>query len=167
MKYITTLAFGMFLASATSVYAQVWREIKPIESTCKDVGRLLNVKACDKDRVEYRLPNGGMMYVGFERFTCSDKWSPAKYNVPTGTVISVWASLALANVSLSDLQLDESKLKQLPPSDLIGEVRYESDELGLILSTFEGKRVADFISYPSTRYDHLLCSPKKPPTSSH
>ncbi|MDT7540401.1 MAG: hypothetical protein QOE33_305 [Acidobacteriota bacterium] len=162
MKYITMLAFGILLVSATSAYAQVWQEIKPIESTCKDVARLLGGKPCDSAEIKYELPTVNI-YISIAKTGCDKSgWG---YNVPAGTVIGVRAFLSLSHVFISDLHIDESKLKPGDAGDMLDILVWESDELGVKLETSKEKQVITASYYPAAKYNHLFCTPpsKSPP----
>jgi hypothetical protein len=117
MKLIASLVFSMSLAPATSVYGQEWQEIKPIESTRKDVVRVFGERGLDRggrcgavDECSYDLPRGGTIHFSFSVFTCQSALAGMPWNIPPGTVTMVWVIPGPAyNLSISDLNMDESK----------------------------------------------------------
>jgi len=153
MKIIASLIFVLFLASATSAYGQVWREIKPIESTGEDVRRLLGDKVnCWLGRCEYKLPKGGTVYFEFSLGTCKDK--------PAGAVTEIMVFPGPAyNLFISDLNIDESKLIPGDPGDQLNIDVYESRELGIKIEAGKDKRVVTLKYFPAAKYDTILCSP--------
>ena len=157
VKLLILTTVGILLFSSGE-HAQEWRAVKPIESTCKDVERLLGIKACGKSEVAYKLPTGGTVYIGFAKVACEDVW-PGRYNVSPGTVTSVQAHLGNAGLFLSDLNLDESKLRKGDAGDMLGVIVYESKELGVKLEVSEERQVISATYFPSTKYDHLRCPP--------
>jgi hypothetical protein len=168
MKIIASLIFGLFLVSANAAYGQAWREIKPLESTCQDVERLLGAKLCGKMQREHTLPSGGTISIRFSHTPCQGKW-PDRYDVPPGTVISVQVFLMDAPVSIADLRVDESKfkLKKIDDEgvaegedieDISDEDIYESEELGIQFSVSKKREVTSVSYSPPAKYDHLLCS---------
>ena len=169
MKIIASLIFGLFLASATSAYGQVWREIKPIESTVDDVKRLLGGKVtCLPGGCEYKIPKGGTLYIDFSSFTCKEAGPGTYWNVPLYTVISLRAHNP--NLSVSDLNIDESELTLEPPSDQLNDTYiYERRELGMKVLVETDERTVSLLEYyPAAKYDKILCpssskSKTKPP----
>lgn len=157
MKSVASLTFGLFLASVTSAYGQAWREIKPIESTCKDVERLLGGKACGRGEVEYRLPNAGVIVV-FSLKRCDGGW-PGQYGVPAGTVKSLRARFGPEIYPLlADLNIDQSKLKQGDSGDQSDILVYESRELGMDLEVTKSGEILTLVTYPAAEHKGLICS---------
>jgi hypothetical protein len=156
MKLIASLIFGLFLASATSTYGQKWREIRPIESTCKDVERLLGGKACGQGEVEYKLPNARIVVV-FSQTRCEGGW-PGRYDVPPGTVISLRANFPPPNnPQLADLNIDQSKLKQGDSGDQLNILVYKSRELGVFLEVAKSGEVLTLVMFPAAEHKSLIC----------
>lgn len=163
MKIIASLIFGLFLTAATSTYGQVWREIKPIESTGDDVRRLLGDKVtCHLGECKYDLPKGGTVRFGFSLGSCE--------SIPAGTVTTVSVSFGPDhNLRVSDLGFDESKLitvssaAYLPESGIKIDVQetlvYESAELGVKVEAGKDKRVIELTYFPAARHAKLFCPP--------
>jgi hypothetical protein len=168
MKIVASLIFGIFLAATHSASGQNWRDIKPIESSCKDVERTLGGEACGRLRYEYRLPSAGLLNIDFERGVCHYKSRPASYNVPFETVIHMRASVYGSKLFISDLGIDESKLKSGDAGDMLDVEVYESEELGIKMEVTKEKEIITLTYYPPARHDHLRCSriTKKRPTRS-
>lgn len=148
------------LVFTSNTSAQNWRAVQPIESTCKDVERLLGGSACDKQNIEYRLPDATVVFV-FATSTCDEKWPYEKYNVAPGTVTFIRAFLKPPyNLSISDLGVDKSKLHRDNASDELGILEYENRELGYKVEVSEEELHLRGIDYfPPSKYDHLRCFP--------
>lgn len=164
MKIIASFIFGLLLTAATSAYGQVWREIKPIESTEGDVRRLLGDKVqCEPEvaRCVYKLPKGGTVYFNFSVGSCKD--------IPAGTVRLVQVILGPSyEIFISDLGIDESKLTPGDPGDTMDVRVYESRELGMKIVATKNRQVINLEYFPPAPYGDLLCPPasevkRKPP----
>ena len=164
MKFIASLIFGLFLAAATSAYGQDWRDVKPVESTHKDVVRLFGEKTrdggpCNAFSCSYKLPKGGTINFSFPHTTCKDLLPGSLANFPPGAVshILVYPGSAY-NLSVSDLNIDLSKFTQRE-SDHGFMYVYESKELGMRITAGKTGQVNALEYFPAARYHKMLTCP--------
>lgn len=159
MKFIASLIFGLFFASTSSALHQDWREIKPIESTCKDVERVFGGEICGKRQYKHRLPSAGMLYIDLAHDMCRDTPPDAKRDDAPGVVTRVFASLYGSGLFISDLSVDESKLKSGDAGDQLGVDVYVSEELGISMETTKEKEIITLTLFPAARYRPLCGLP--------
>lgn len=155
MRLIVCLAL-MLLASQGISYAQEWRGIKPLRSTCEDVKRALGVDKCEYPRSIYRLKEETVT-IGFVMCPCPLVCSHQSggWNVPAGTVGGITRQLHKPT-PVADFNVDSDKWKAME-TDFIGQVIYTNYEEGVTVSSIEGN--VDTVSYfpPLYKYKHLLC----------
>lgn len=161
MKIIASFIFGLFLAAATFTYGQGWRDIKPVESTHKDVVRLFGEKTmdggpCGAFGCSYKLPKGGSIHFSFRLPACDDMPPGSLYNFPPGAVSRVLAYPGPAyNLSISDLNLNASNFTRRESGHGLIDV-YESRELGMRVTAGKTGQVNALEYFPAVRYNKML-----------
>lgn len=155
MRLIVMLG-SLLLAAPSISFAQEWRGIKPLRSTCEDVKRALGVDKCDYPRSIYRLKDETVT-ISFETCPCpvvcyhqSGGW-----NVPPGTVGSIIRQLHNP-LPVADFNVDNGKWKT-SHTDFIGQVIYDNRGEGVTLSAIEGAVVTITYYPPLDKHKDLLC----------
>lgn len=153
----------VFMAAVCVLYlcsmllAQGWRGIVPIQATCKDVERQLGGNVCGKKSASYNLSDETVTIV-LAQNSCHPKWPYEEYNVPPDTVTSIIVLPRYPKrLFISDLKVDESKLKKEAAGDLLGGFEYASRELGIKFTASEEGQVTDVTYFPAGKYDYLRC----------
>jgi hypothetical protein len=176
MKIIASFIFGLFTAAATPAYGQDWRDVKPVETTHKDVVRLFGEKTkdggpCGAFACSYELPQGGTIRFSFPLATCDGVPPGSLYNFPPGAVshVRVWPGPAY-NLSISDLNIDVSNFTRSESDHGFLDV-YESRELGMRIKAGKTGQVNSLEYFPAARYKKILACPSaseaepKPPAA--
>ena len=130
-----------------------WSSIRPLESTREDVIKLLGRSA------------NGIYYLEGEIVTFVYSSGPCEagiqgWNVSAGTVISIIVTPKMKR-TLSELQIDVTKYRELKDPLVIGNVYYSNEQEGLTISTYEN-RVTRFEYGPRITDEHLRCSGSGP-----
>lgn len=145
--------------------AKDWRGIIPLHSTREDIEKLLGPAhpppsdgswsyTMHEGRSIYHLDEGEV-YIVFTNGK-DPKWVNCSGGVPSGTVLSIQVT-PKKELTLSDLRLEEARLKKFDPSSPsgIGYEGYIDDEAGIVVRTFKGK--VDQINYIAAKSDRHLC----------
>ena len=162
------LIFGslLVLGCVAPATAQGWRGLEPMKSTCKDVERELGGAACGKEQAAYNLP-GESVWFNFSVDGCGGGLLSERYEVPTGTIISIAVSQRGDKiVTLSDLKVDLAKFEKTDISDMIGVYKYVSREIGMYIEATEDGVVGGHHYFPPASYDNLRCQPTPDPAAS-
>jgi len=162
-----TLLCCIYLQSAALVFpqSQGWHNIVPLHSTRKDVEKLLGPPPPppnDGTRIYILSPYGaiyfleeGEVHIVYERKDDTAK-SSCPGVIPEYTVLLVQVQPKKA-LQLSDLHLDEKKLKKFDPSTPpdIGFEGYVDEEEGISVRAYKGK--VQLINYFGAAKDRHLC----------
>lgn len=151
MKLLFVLSFALTLTS--NCFAQEWRGIQPLQSTCEDVKRDLKADACTLPISQYTLPDFQVM-VEFETETCDKE--PRAWKVPKGTVTAITIS-PRNEMRPSEFGLDLSKYKKRD-GDIVGLVHYDSEAEGVTVDLYQGF-VQSLFLYPKKSETALRCKP--------
>jgi len=136
-----------------------WRDIRPMQSTCEDVTRILGGNACHKKSVSYERP-GELVTVVFSQHCCDSRWPYEEYSAEKGTVTDVLVIPRYPKlITLSDLRLDKSQLQRRSAGDMIGAVEYVNNGIGIRITATTDDRIMALEYFPSSKYDHLRCFP--------
>jgi hypothetical protein len=147
------------------VQAKEWRGLTPLHSTREDVEKLLGLPPpppTDGTRI-YKLNKGRSIYFldeGEVYIVYAEREIPGAVSclntIPTGTVLMIQIT-PKKSLQLSDLQLDEQRLKKFDPSEPsnIGFAAYVDDEEGIVVRTQGGK--TDQINYIASAKDRSKC----------
>lgn len=137
--------------------AQTWRDIKPIQSTCKDVERVFGVDACNKGSISQKLQDEYITFV-FAEGRCSEKCANEEYDVPSGTITEILVILRYPKrIFISDLNIDASKFQKGTAGDHLNTFEYVSSELGIKFTASGKGQVSDITYFPSSSYKNLRC----------
>jgi len=160
-----TIIIALVLFSATSVAAKDWRGLLPLHSTREDVEKLLGPPpppsahpyrsySLSKGRSIYLLDEGEV-YIVFaeEEFPAAN---PCLLTLAAGTVLMIEIT-PKSETLLSDLRIDESKLRKFNPSITPGGEYsgFVNEEEGLVIRTFKGK--VQEIVYVASALDRPRC----------
>jgi hypothetical protein len=160
-----TIIIALVLFSATSVAAKDWRGLLPLHSTREDVEKLLGPPpspsahpyrsySLSKGRSIYLLDEGEVYIVFAEKeFPAAN---PCLLTLAAGTVLMIQIT-PKSEPLLSDLRIDESKLRKFNPSITPGGEYggFVNEEEGLIIRTFKGK--VQEIVYVASALDRPRC----------
>jgi len=147
----------------SNTFAQSWRGIVPIRSTCQEVERELGGNACGKKSATYDLPDETVTFI-FAKDGCNEKWHGERHSVPTGTVVGISVLPRVTKrLTTADLNVDLSKFKKTEVADMIGVFKYISPEVGMYITASEDGQVLDFAYIPAASYDKLRCPPSTEP----
>lgn len=162
-KVITCLCFLLSLSVISQ--AKDWRGLTPLLSTREDVERLLGepppppkdgsrVYTLNKGRSIYFLDEGEV-YIVFaqEDFPAAADCPPP---VADGSVLMITVT-PKKQITLSDLQLDEKKLRKYDPTEPpdLGYMVYIDEEEGQLINTYKGR--VEEIAYIAASRDRYLC----------
>lgn len=141
----------------SSTFAQDWRGLAPIVSTCQEVGRALGGDACGKKSADYELPDETVTFV-FSHEGCNGRWPEQPYNVPTGTIVGISVLPKVSQrLTIAALKVDLAKFRKTAVSDMVGTFKYISDEDGMYFTALEEGQVLDITYVPPARFDNLRC----------
>ena len=152
-------SISLILVFAKVSFAQEWRGIKILKSTCEDVKRGLGIDKCEYPRSVFRLKEETVT-ISFEMCPCPIRCyhQSGGWNVPPGTVGSIVRQLRVP-LPLSNFSIDAQWTAIT--TDLIGQVIYRSKEQGIELSVID-RKVVTVTYYPSlekTNNKDLVCPP--------
>lgn len=162
LKVLACSSFIFGLAVAAE--AKDWRGITPLQSTRLDVERLLGKPPAPDPAIRQDSPNmtssiyfleEGEVHVVF-----AETDVPAALDclrkIPVGTVLMIQVK-PKKDWTLSDLQLDEKKLRKFNPSkpQEIGYEGYIDENEGVVIRTFTGR--VEQINYVAKAQDTHLC----------
>ena len=156
MRKIHLLTFCILYLSLP-VFAQGWRGIKPIESTCKDVRSKFGSKVCSEGSVNkiFRTETVTLIFAG----SCSESDENDSYNVPPGTLINIFIiPHNTKRLFISDLHVPKSKFQKKIAGDHLGVFEYVSVELGMSFNASKNGQILDMWYFPAAKYNYLRCS---------
>lgn len=142
-----------------------WQRLRPGESTCKDVESLFRGHACGGRSVTYEEPTEIITFV-FSVNKCSVKWPYELYNLPTGTITEIIVIPRDGKtLTISELEIPQSKLRKRNASDSSELYEYESKSLGLRFTATAKDVISEIHYFPASRFDDRLCNPQPARTS--
>lgn len=162
-----TLGFVLIIIAMlllfSNTFAQGWRGIVPIHSTCQEVERELGGNACGKKSATYNLPDETVTFI-FAKDGCNEKWYGEHYNISTGTLVGISVLPKVSKrLTIADLSVELSKFQKAVTHDGIDVFKYISREVGMYFTALEDGQVLDVTYIPAASYDNLRCSPSTEP----
>jgi hypothetical protein len=145
IKTLACCVFAIFLAPISS-YAQGWRGLVPLHSTCEDVQRILGITQCESSF--YELENE-IVNLDISKKPCVDGW-----NVLPGTVLSITV-YPRKKPQLSDLHLDAKAYKKITHQNNPGGSYYVNEEEGITVAVMSDEKVNYFTYSPTPKDSHL------------
>lgn len=162
LKAFACSCFTLSLVVAAD--AKEWRGITPLRSTRADVERLLGEpqpqKTGTRSSVKNEIRSIYFLEEGEVYFVFAGKEVSSSVDclgtIPPGTVLMIQVT-PKNDWTLSDLQLDEKRLKRFDPSQPpdLGYEGYIDQSEGLVIRTFKGR--VDQINYLASAQDKHLC----------
>ena len=147
----------------SNTFAQDWRGLVPIRSTCKEVESALGGSICGKKIATYELPDENVTFV-FAIDGCNEKWHGERYNVSTGTLVGISVLPKISKqLTTADLSVDLSKFQKAVTDDGIDVFKYTSREIGMSFTALKDGQVLSVTYTPVASYDNLRCSPSTEP----
>ncbi len=154
IKFQIILLLNILLATANYLNAKEYRGIVPFHSTREDVTRLLGKSPDENEiRANYYLEKE-RVYIGY--FSgLKPIYHECIKQLPHDTVMVIEVT-PTTSLQLSDLQIDEKRLRKFDPSyQNIGYEGFIDEEDGIVIRTLNGK--IDQINYIPTMKDRHLC----------
>ena len=154
MRILLVLWFVVMFGS--NCFAQGWRGIEPLRSTCEDVKRTLQVAKCEYPNSTYRLQDEKVT-IGFVSCPCPTVCYSmyGGWNVPPGTVAGIKRQL-LKPVPLSEFDVNSNKWTKTS-TDMIGQVLFDDHDAGITLDSQDGQITSISYYAPLEKNQHLLC----------
>lgn len=134
------------LLAVSPCYAQGWRGLMPLHSTCEDVKRILGTTKCESSF--YYLADE-IVNLDISKKPCADGW-----NVPPGTVLSITV-YPRKKPQLSDLHLDAKAYKKVTVADQSGGSYYVNKEEGITIAVMPDEKVNHFTYSPTPKDNYL------------
>ena len=162
-KLIAMFLFGIVFLFET-VQEKGWKNIVPLDSTRKDVERLLGRPQVSKGVADTFQLKDGRLRVFYSDGFCK-RPNTNDWNVPPGTVVTLTFEPS-GEVKIAELKLDMSKYERTIDPHVQRAFHYYSREAGIRISTRLEKEGEDVhsITYEPTEKDlHLRCE-KSPQT---
>jgi hypothetical protein len=137
--------------------AKVWRGIKPLRSTRADVERVLGKPRANRiDWAAYDFETEEVS-IEYSKGPCSVEFSP--WNVPLGTVLSVWVTPML-DLKVSDLDLNSRNFRRTRDSHVASIVHYLDEPDGIEYEVHETRGVVVLIKYLPSAADKIMRCPE-------
>lgn len=133
-----------------------WKGIRPLNSTREDVIRLLGHSANSCECV-YHFGDE-IVSIVYSSGPCEK--GMAGWNVSPNTVVSVIVTPRV-RLAFNDLNIDETKYRQVKDPLVLGNVYYTNEEEGITISTYKGD-VTRFEYGPKSAEGHLRCPALEP-----
>jgi outer membrane protein OmpA-like peptidoglycan-associated protein len=154
MNLIAKAALWMLLSSCTGIsFAQGYRGIVPLHSTCEDVKRILGVTTCSPANEFYEF-EAESVRITFSKKLCDIAFRKA-WNVQPGTVLVIERILR-RHLPISELGIDLRKYKIQPLENDVNTIVYENPAEGVSYWT-TGGAVSSIYYSPATNDQELLC----------
>jgi hypothetical protein len=151
-KIAMACAFMMLISSSIS-FAQGWRGIVPLHSTCIDVKRVLGVAKCEPSI--YYLEDE-IVNINFSEKPCHEKWPYEKWNVPPGVVTSISVRLK-KQPPLANLGIDITNYKKVPDEYSTGGHIYYNEEKGVAITADADGKVLEISYQPTAKDSYRHC----------
>ena len=148
----------MALMAPNPALAESWRGIMPLRSTRADVERLLGPPSTDRSTTTFYEFERERVSFDYSEEPCGATWG-GRWNVPRGTVISIWVTPRPNQLRLSDLRLDVSRFKRERDNELQYIVNYIDEEAGISyqVDTSADNEVTLIKYFPAARDNHRRC----------
>lgn len=154
IKAALLIAF-VVLALPHASAGQDWNGIVLLQSKCEEVKQALGVRECKPPRTTYYLKDETVT-IKFVACPCptTSYGRGGTWNVPPGTVSGVTRQLH-SPLPITDFDVTNGSWDKTT-TDLIGQVIYNNEEVGISLSTVEGE-VNTINYFPAVKNNHLRC----------
>ena len=137
--------------------AKVWRGIKPLRSTRADVERVLGKPRTNRiDWAAYDFETEEVS-IEYSKGPCSVEFSP--WNVPLGTVLSVWVTPKL-DLKASDLDFNSRNFRKTLDSHVASIVHYLDEADGVEYEVNETHGTVVLIKYQPSAADKMMRCPE-------
>ncbi|MGB7922331.1 MAG: hypothetical protein WCF57_03720 [Pyrinomonadaceae bacterium] len=151
-KIITGCICAIMLSPNLS-FAQGWRGIEPLHSTCEDVRRILSTVKCESST--YYLEDE-VVDIGFSQKPCHEKWPYETWNVPPGTVTDINIR-PKKQTEISDLGINIGDFQKARDEYSTNGFVYYNKELGIYITAEAGGRVLEITYLPAAKDNYLRC----------
>jgi hypothetical protein len=148
MKGKMCVLFLWLALHAMTIFAQGWKGIKPLHSTCDDVKRALNVDKCTSPMSEYNVLGFRVIVFFSENKDC--KKDPRGWRITPSMVTSVVVHPD-EEMLPSALGLDLSKYQRWEDGEIVGVEHYESRKEGVMVDLYQGFVQTVYVSPPCKR----------------
>jgi len=150
------LCLILVLLVAGTLEAKEWHGIVPLRSTRVDVERLLGPPTIDRADFVFYESDAERVTIRFSGGPCSVEFSP--WNVPSGTVITIWVTLKSHQLEFANLNLSQKEYLKSRDNHRPQIVYYRNESEGIEYSVDEETGTVGSIEYlPATSDEPLRC----------
>jgi hypothetical protein len=140
--------------------AKEWRGIVPLHSTRSDVEKLLGTPAIARDNFATYVLDHEKVTFDYAVGRCNER--TAKWNVPSGTVVSIVVMPKLQGVKFRELTSDFTKFKKVQDEHVLNIFHYTDQQDGVRYEVDESDGTVSLIHYfPASKDEYLRCPPLK------
>ncbi len=162
--HLTYLFFLLILSFlfAPQAAGQDWSALKPIESNCVDVDRVMNTKdACEGGTRTYETKLAILIF-SFAGGVCDCSAPSKRYDVAKGVVTGVSVLYRYpAHITFADLSLDMKEFSRESDGDLLNSFVFRNLGKGITITGSASGDISSIHYAPPSGYDHLLCRSSK------
>lgn len=142
----------LLLAAVSLCSAKEWRGLVPLQSTCEDVKRILNVTDC----TDWYDTDEGRVSIDVSATPCADGW-----NVSAGTVLGI--TVYPKSKQLSEMNVNLANFTKYVSYDTANFTYYSNVKEGFSLEVGPDQKVLSIHYYAALKDEYLRCKSWRPP----